>query len=247
MGVSWSDDDADDEDEMLLDHFEHYEDDYDEDIKSTARKDSESVGSTLSSLEYPQLTSLKPNKKFTAKRKFGERCIPDPNINRDCAVVGKPDPSKLSVTFQTERPGPDNRKSFISSDPVTYEYSNPVDWNDRKSVDKLNSWRYQVLKRTIGQKRESRPPWTVTEQSKLIELMSAHLKSPQTGGHYSQINWHQIERDFNQFFQNRSHLKGEMTAETSYNVRGEDRVAKSRKLAMDRPHLPRSAGAIENQ
>jgi hypothetical protein len=185
--------------------------------------------------------------KFTAKRKYGERCIPDPSINRDCAVVGLPDLPKLSVTFQTERPKPNNPGNFIPSDPVTYNYQCSVDWNDKKSVDKLNSWRYQLFKRTIGQKRESRPPWTISEQNKVIELVHAHLNSSSTGGRYSKIKWNEIERDFNQYFQNRFHHKGEMTAETAYNTRGEDRVAKSRKLMADRLHLSRSAGAIENQ
>jgi hypothetical protein len=103
------------------------------------------------------------------------------------------------------------------------------------------------LKRNIGQKRESRPPWTIAEQNKVIELVHAHLNSPSTGGRYSKIKWKEIERDFNQFFQSRFHRKGEMTAETAYNTRGEDRVAKSRKLIADRLHLCRSAGAIENQ
>jgi hypothetical protein len=47
MGVTWSDDEAVDEDEMLLDNLENYEDYYDKDVNSPARKDSESVSSPV--------------------------------------------------------------------------------------------------------------------------------------------------------------------------------------------------------
>ncbi|PMD16683.1 hypothetical protein NA56DRAFT_308287 [Hyaloscypha hepaticicola] len=214
MGVSWNDDDTSDEEEGFDDSF----------------KDDEFASLSPEDVSSPTKGSKLAKKKFTAKRKYGERCIPDPSINRDCAVVGPPDLSKLSVTFQTERPEPNN-----------------PDWNDKKSVDKLNSWRYQLFKRTIGQKRESRPPWTISEQNKVIELVHAHLNASSTGGRYSKVKWNEIERNFNQYFQNQFHRKGEMTAETAYNTRGEDRVAKSRKLMADRLHVSRSAGAIENQ
>ena len=209
-------------------HYEEYESD--EDMKSPDSKTVEAE-----------------KKRHTAKRKHGEICVPDPAISRDNAIVGRPDASKCSFTLQTERPDPKNPGHYIPSNPILFEYPNPVNWDDKTSVGKLNSWRYQVFKRTLGQKRESRPPWTVNEQNKLIEIVQSHLNEPSTGGRFSQINWNELERRFNAFFAGKSHLKGESTAETSYNVRGKDMVAKTRKLAVDRPHLPRSAGAIENQ
>jgi hypothetical protein len=104
-----------------------------------------------------------------------------------------------------------------------------------------------VFKRTLGSKREPRPAWTVAEQNKLIELISTHLQAPATGGRYSRIDWAQIEQNFNSFFSNKTHTKGEMTAETKYSTRGKEMVAKPRKLGQNRAHVPRSAGAIENQ
>ncbi|KAE9369347.1 hypothetical protein N431DRAFT_346057 [Stipitochalara longipes BDJ] len=231
MGVSWCDDEPVDEQESIPDYLDAYDDDdFEEDVKTPVGK-----GIDLAT------------QKHTAKRKYGERCLPDPSVSRDNAIVGQPDPSKMSIVLQTERPDLATPGSFLPSDPVHFTYTNKVNWDDKESVSKLNSWRYQVFKRTLGQKRESRPPWTINEKDKLIEMMSSHLSLPATGGRYSQINWGEVERNFNQFFQGHIHGKGEMTAETSYNQRGKDYTAKSRKLVADRLHLPRSAGAIENQ
>jgi hypothetical protein len=229
MGASWSDDEAMDDLESIPDYLDGYDDDdFEEDIKMPIKKDPAAA-------------------KHTAKRKHGERCLPDLNVSRDNAVVGQPDPSKLSFVLKTERPDPATPGAFLPSDPINFMYSKEVDWDNKESVGKLNSWRYQVFKRTLGQKRESRPPWTINEKDKLLQMMHTHLSSTETGGRYSKINWVQIEQDFNQFFQGYTHRKGEMTAETSYNQRGKDYTAKSRQLVADRLHLPRSSGAIENQ
>jgi len=232
MGVSWADDLAMDDQENIPDYLDAYDDDddFEEDVKIPVGKSAD-----------PAM------QKHVAKRKHGERCLPDPTISRDNALVGHPDLSKTSFILQTERPDSENPGTFSPSDPVHFIYAKEVDWNNKESVNKLNSWRYQVFKRTWGQKRDSRPPWTINEKDKLLEMMSSHLSSPATGGRYSQINWAEIERNFNQFFQNHIHRKGEMTAETSYNQRGKDYTAKSRQLVADRLHLSRSAGAIENQ
>jgi len=232
MGVSWSDDETVDEQESLLDDFKYECSDSDEFIKSETGNSNDPA---------------KKKHKNSARRKYGERCLPDPTISRDNAIVGQPDLSKVSFTLQTERPDPNNPGSYLPSDPVLFEYTQPIDWDDKASIGKLNSWRYQVFKRTWGQKRESRPPWTINEQTKLLSLLDSHLKSPSTGGRFSRIQWQEIERAFNSFFQNHTHLKGEMTAETSYHQRGKENTAKSRILVADRPHLQRSAGAIENQ
>jgi hypothetical protein len=190
---------------------------------------------------------LKANKKHEAKRKHGERGVAEENTDRNNAVAGHRDLSKLLIELKTERPDPVNPGQFIPSDPIKFEYTKEVDWDDKLSVSKLNSWRLQVFKRTLGSKRESRPPWTVAEQNKLLELVSSHLKATATGGRYSRIDWAEIERSFNAFFSDKTHKKGEMTAETKYSTRGKEMMAKPRKLGQSRPHIPRSSGAIENQ
>jgi hypothetical protein len=194
-----------------------------------------------------KLIGLEANKKHQAKRKHGERCIADENTDRDNAVVGRYNPSKLLIEFQAERPDLYHTGRFIPADPVRFEYPNSVNWDDKDSIHRLNNWRLQVFKRTLGQKRDSRPLWTIREQNKLLELLDSHLKSRKTSGCYSRIDWKEIEQKFNSHFAEKTHKKGEKTAETSYNVRGKDMIAKSRKLVHDRPHTPRSAGAIENQ
>jgi hypothetical protein len=246
MGVSWSDDEALDEEESF-DSVKDEEDKDDDDIERPAGRGKDPVSHNISPPMSQKLIRLKSKKKHEAKRKHGERCIPDENTNRDNAIVGRYDPSKLVIEFQTERPDWTNPGHFIPSGPARFEYPNAVNWDDKTSISKLNNWRLQVFKRTIGQKRDSRPPWTINEQNKLLELLHSHLKGTETGGHYSLINWKEIELDFNSFFAEKTHKKGELTAETSYNVRGKDMLAKSRKLVQDRPHTPRSAGAIENQ
>jgi hypothetical protein len=232
MGVSWSDDESIDEEESLLDNSQY--------------ESHDSAEFTKSEIGNSDDTGNK-NHKNSAKRRHGERCLYDPTISRSNAIVGVPDLSKVSITLQTERPDPYNPGTYLPSDPVVFKYAQPIDWNDKISISKLNAWRYQVFKRTWGQKRESRPPWTINEQNKLLSLIDSHLKSSSVGGRYSRIQWQEIEHEFNSVFQNHTHMKGEMTAETSYSQRGRENTAKSKMLVTDRPHLHRSVGAIENQ
>ena len=183
-------------------------------------------------------------------RNKGERCIYD-GQDRESAKVGVKDVSKLYIEFRTERDHPTITGETVPGEPAKYTYRQPVDWNSKESIQKLNNHRYQVFRRNVGGRRKSRGQWTITEQDKLLEIVQGHLRTVEVGGRYSQINWSEVERQFNRFFNGTKTNSGEMTAETRYRVKDKndvnrEAVAKSRPLNNSRIALTRSAMAIQS-
>ncbi|KAM0155345.1 hypothetical protein ACHAQE_006795 [Botrytis cinerea] len=134
------------------------------------------------------------NKRHAPKRKRGTICIDDGTIDRSPAILGEPDPSKLVLRFKTQETDEYTNKP-IQSD-VEFRYGEgskgvPVDWNDTKSLNALNNWRNQVIRRSIGKAYDHKEFWTVQEQKIITELVRDYLNAKKD------IDWTQIADDYN--------------------------------------------------
>ncbi|EMR82902.1 hypothetical protein BcDW1_8451 [Botrytis cinerea BcDW1] len=134
------------------------------------------------------------NKRHAPKRKRGTICIDDGTIDRSPAILGEPDPSKLVLRFKTQETDEYTNKP-IQSD-VEFRYGEgskgvPVDWKDTKSLNALNNWRNQVIRRSIGKAYDHKEFWTVQEQKIITELVRDYLNAKKD------IDWTQIADDYN--------------------------------------------------
>ncbi|KAF7876662.1 hypothetical protein EAF04_001747 [Stromatinia cepivora] len=161
------------------------------------------------------------NKRHAPKGKRGTRYIDDGTTVRSPAVVGKPDISKLVVSFKTEKT--DEYTNEVVEGDVRFEYDDDVkgvqvDWNSAKSVHALNNWRSQLIRRAIGKAYDNNEFWTVQEQQILTVLIRDYLDGEKD------IDWVQIARDYNSLVKNIAQEKGAPGAPRRYRCQGNDKT-----------------------
>ncbi|KAI9809966.1 MAG: hypothetical protein M1825_000399 [Sarcosagium campestre] len=128
----------------------------------------------------------------TAKRTVGtkeakavpqstDRAALNTGIDRSSAVRGNPDNSKLLVKVRVDD---DESRDFL--------YHKTVDWDDHKSIQQLNRWRQQVLRREVGKVRE---PFILFAQEEMD-----WLKDALAGSGPGPVNWTETTAAFNAEF-----------------------------------------------
>jgi len=194
-----------------------------------------------SKVHKAKLTNLQKNR---AVRKRGEFCVRDETYDRRSAKPGAAKPSMLRITINTVHEDPHNPGQMVPSNPATYVYLRKVDWANKESVAKLNQWRCQVFRRTLGPLRTSRPKWTILEHDKLIAIIENHLSGVGIDGRYSRIQWDIVADDFNRYFSGCVFPKAEPLA----HVQGMQRKDKSGRSSLfmksASPFVARSTSAI---
>ncbi|QSZ33413.1 hypothetical protein DSL72_004981 [Monilinia vaccinii-corymbosi] len=153
------------------------------------------------------------NKKHAPKGKRGTRCINDGTVDRKPAILGKPDPSKLFVDFNTEES--DEHTNEVIRGEIRYEYGvdekgHKVDWNNLDFIQHLNNWRSQVIRRNIGKAYDKNEFWTVEEQKVVTKIIADFLNAGKD------IDWLQIAHEYNSLVRNTKQEKGAPGAPRRY-------------------------------
>ncbi|ESZ97836.1 hypothetical protein SBOR_1781 [Sclerotinia borealis F-4128] len=161
------------------------------------------------------------NKRHAPKSKRGNRCIDDGTIDRSPALIGKPDPSKLIICFKTEETD-EYTNEIIKSD-VRHEYEDDekgvkVDWDNSKSIQALNNWRSQVIRRAIGKAYDSKEFWTVQEQKIITGIVLDYLNAGKD------IDWRQIAHEYNSLTRDIAQDEGTPGATRRYRCQGNDKA-----------------------
>lgn len=123
------------------------------------------------------------------------------------AVRGKPDASKFTIIRQSTNRRPQIINTFL------FEHVAGFDWNNGRSISKLNRWRQQTIRRFQAVLiHERRLPWSAMEHRRLVELMRDALQA--NGNKRDLLDWEAITRDFNNSFEGVVQKKGEPLART---------------------------------
>lgn len=160
----------------------------------------------------------------------GDRAVDDGTLDFENAVVGEKDESKLCIEYSTTRSDPKNPNNTIRGDRVQKRYSELVDFNDAKSVNKLNGWRGQIFRRNFPEicRKKFNYPWLQTETDTVLELLRAQM----TNG--KRWTWVSLANSYN------SKMAGQLQKAGEKLVKGGNRKADI--LKEDRP-APRRTGA----
>ncbi len=140
----------------------------------------------------------------------------NPNVDREMAVPGQRDDSKLKISIK------------LAVGRAEAEYSHGVEWTSGALVGALNKWRAQFLRyahpafllpyrlsqadtfnsRYLGAVREGRVPFSAEERQWMIEhhLQYQHEQfatAPDRAVNWRGMSWNTIEREFNAEFEGR--------------------------------------------
>lgn len=126
------------------------------------------------------------------RRKPEDIAIDDGTIDFKSAVVGVEDLSKLILDFDTIRPDPDNPGTTIPGERVPNRYHFNVDFNDKKAVKQLNTWRRQILSRNFPPTRKAREFWLQSEKEAALALMKQQLEL------HKYLKWNRLTNTYNQ-------------------------------------------------
>ncbi|KAB8293334.1 hypothetical protein EYC80_007658 [Monilinia laxa] len=159
------------------------------------------------------------NKKHAPKGKRGTRCVNDGTIDRKPPTIGKAEPSKLIVDFETEED--DEHTNEMIRGEVRYEYGvdekgQEVNWNNIDFIQHLNNWRSQIIRRNIGKAYDKNEFWTVQEQKAVTGLITDHLNAGKD------IDWLQISHEYNFLMKNTKQNKGVPGAPRRYHCQEND-------------------------
>lgn len=97
----------------------------------------------------------------------------------------------MKIDYRTRKPDPVNPDEWIESTYVRNRYGREVDWTNKASVTRLNTWREQILRRNFSKVRKERPNWTESERDHVERLVRRQLQTRST------IAWHRLANDFN--------------------------------------------------
>lgn len=128
---------------------------------------------------------------------------------------------------------------------MLFEYEQEVDWEDNKSVSKLNGWRHGNYIRQLGRKNEewNRKPWLASERDRLLDILSNHLAT--RNGRWRLISWDEVADAFNAGFEGTVQKVGAMTASRVKTKDGKPSFGQPLKKNRTAPH--RSESALRNQ
>jgi hypothetical protein len=109
----------------------------------------------------------------------GDKAVDDGTLDFENAVVGERDESKLFIEYSTIRRDPKDPNKTIRGDRVQKHYPELVDFNDAKSVNKLNGWRGQIFRRNFPEicRKKFNHAWLQTEMDTVLELVRAQMTS----------------------------------------------------------------------
>lgn len=156
--------------------------------------------------------------------------VRDDGIDRSRARIHEPDALKFIFRFSTEKRNPDNSAELITGDKIVYRYLHQAgfDWNDRKSILSLNTWRGQVIRRLFS------THWVAKEKEEIMILV--HRQLDQDG----YIRFNRLANEYNSnHFGVVTHLAGEKKLE----AKGKTRTT----LQTDREAPWRTSGSIHTQ
>jgi hypothetical protein len=139
----------------------------------------------------------------------GHRGWCGPEQDRKPAKLGVVDESKKTIKVIAKR-SPDPNNPTLDLDKTDQWVPNSwvfgrkmvarfrrrdwVGWNDKRSIQQLNSWREQVFRRCFGKSRETRDVWLNSEMQRILQLIREQLE--EVPGREA-IAWNRLCRDFN--------------------------------------------------
>ncbi|KAE9369342.1 hypothetical protein N431DRAFT_344844 [Stipitochalara longipes BDJ] len=142
--------------------------------------------------EEPQL--IRKKAKHAPKRRCGDRPIAE-GLDRENAIVGKVDRSKLEIRFFTEREDPEHKGRTIAGKEVRHDYLEnhaEPDWNSVEDMRILNDWRRRIFHCNFGPSGKGRPLWLQTERKLVLDLMRQQLVRQNS------LKWHRLANTYNQ-------------------------------------------------
>lgn len=112
------------------------------------------------------------------------------------------DLTKLEINFDTvlkcEKTGKILDHHFVHN-----RYQHPVDWNNARSVGKLNGWRRQILGRNFPPTRKTREFWLQSEKDLALELIKQHLLAR------GFVKWRKLANEYNRYYTDVVQRRGE--------------------------------------
>jgi hypothetical protein len=124
-----------------------------------------------------------------------------------------------------------------------------VDWSDKESVKKLNSWRAGLFCRQIGPKQTPRAVWLEEERDTLLDVNEQVLARRDVRGRWSMIDWNSVTARYNALVVGTIQKFGALTAERTYAVNSNHELATSTPQAIKKARKgpPRDKTGIKNQ
>lgn len=119
------------------------------------------------------LTNYQDTAANRAVRKPGQRIIDNRLYDRQPAVSGEMDPSKMVISCDVKVVKKNG--AVIPNGKVHYRFRHQVRWDDVKSVKKLQRCRAQNFGRYIGPIRPARQTWLESERDVLFDVTQQHL------------------------------------------------------------------------
>ncbi len=117
--------------------------------------------------------------KVLPRKTPGDKAVDDGTLDFENTVIGERDESKLLIEYNTVRRGRKDPNKNIRGDRVQKRYPELVDFNDAKSVNKLNGWRGQIFRRNFPEvfRKKCNHAWLQAEVDTVLKLVSALLAS----------------------------------------------------------------------
>ncbi|KAM3072083.1 hypothetical protein ACMFMF_007477 [Clarireedia jacksonii] len=170
--------------------------------------------------------------------------------DRSPCVLGKPDISKLKITYHVERPDKRNPSRNIRLEDVVYYYRHSLlrsDWNNPDVITAINKWRAQNFVRLIGPLIEKRSHWIIPEMHKLCDFLEPHLRTAEVGGRWSLVDWDAIQETYNNYWAGKTQSGSELKAETKYFTNnGSPKNSSTKQLGLDREAPKRTGCGLRN-
>ncbi|CZR57654.1 uncharacterized protein PAC_07543 [Phialocephala subalpina] len=154
-----------------------------------------SSDSSSSDSEDSNCGEKKKTEKNAPKRRRGDEAIGH-NVDKEMAVLGEADDSKLVIVFDTRRKSKLNPGNYIPGERVVYDWlelgNTYPDWKSVKDIRRLNKWRRQIMKRNFGKVRNDRPPWIQSEKRLVLDLVAEQLlRKPK-------LKWNRLANRYNE-------------------------------------------------
>jgi hypothetical protein len=115
------------------------------------------------------------------------------------ARLGVEEKWKFHLSIQTKIPDPKTPVQWIDGEPLEYHYLDhdpealaAFDFNNRKNITALSSWRSQHRYRKFPPTRKERAFWLEVECAKITHLITEQLKTSNT------IKWKRLANEFNE-------------------------------------------------
>jgi len=167
----------------------------------TARADQHKTSSrrpaNYSARPIGTLVDEEPAQKNQIKRRGELPVEPTGGVDRTPAVVGKRDPAKLVVQYETRKVVHNGgTRQLVKGAGAFYRYPHRMDWNSKEHIKKLNAWREQIHRRQFDRKRKTRHYWLESEKVVVLELLEAHLQERSLQDKHEPL-WNRLANTYN--------------------------------------------------